>query len=131
MRNLKIIFFISAILFCSFTKVQAQARWRFIAEKTVDFHLDRDVIKFGNIGDEFRQLQLRVSDGALKMYDMKIYYDNGSVQDVDLRKNFGRGSSSRIIQLTGGRRHLERIEFHYETKGFLNGRARVAVWGRK
>jgi len=36
-----------------------------------------------------------------------------------------------VIDLDGGLRHIKRIEFWYETKGFRKGRARVAVWGYK
>ena len=36
-----------------------------------------------------------------------------------------------VIDLDGGLRHIKRIEFWYETKGFRKGRSRVAVWGYK
>lgn len=61
---------------------------------------------------------------------MNIHFDNGSVQEVTLRNRFAQGSESRVIDLDGGLRHLNKIEFWYETKGFLRGKARVAVWGR-
>jgi len=105
--------------------------WKFLGDKWVSFSVDRDVIHFGDLRDDVRQLQIRVTDGPLKMYDMKVYFDNGDVQDVQLRSNFKQGSSSRVIDLNGGLRHLSKIEFWYETKGFAKGRARVAVWGRR
>jgi hypothetical protein len=105
--------------------------WKFIADKTVNFSVDRDVIHFGDLRDDFRQLKLRVTDGPLKMLDMKIYFDNGSVQDVQLRSLFRQGSESRVIDLDGGLRHLTKIEFWYETVGRAKGKARVAVWGKK
>jgi hypothetical protein len=104
--------------------------WFFLADKKVGFGVDHDVINFGNWRDDVRQIKLKVTDGPLKMYDMKIYFDNGSVQDVSLRLKFAQGSESRVIDLDGGLRHLSRIEFWYETKGFARGRSRIAVWGR-
>jgi hypothetical protein len=104
--------------------------WFFLADKNVGFAVDRDVIHFGNWKDDVRQLKLKITDGPLKMYKMKIHFDNGSVQDVELRNRFSQGSESRVIDLDGGLRHLTKIEFWYETKGFLRGRSRVAVWGR-
>jgi hypothetical protein len=53
------------------------------------------------------------------------------VQDVSIRNHIRQGGESRLIDLTGGLRHLKKIEFWYETKGFARGRSRVAVWGRK
>jgi hypothetical protein len=104
--------------------------WFFLADKNVGFGVDHDVIHFGNWKDDVRQLKLRITDGPLKMFDMKIYFDNGGTQDVQLRNRFAQGSESRVIDLDGGLRHLKKIEFTYETKGFLRGRSRVAVWGK-
>ena len=61
---------------------------------------------------------------------MKIHFDNGSAQNVELRNRFTQGSESRVIDMDGGLRHLTKIEFWYETKGFLKGKSRVAVYGR-
>mgnify|MGYP003482478851 FL=1 len=96
----------------------------------MSFGADHDVINFGNWKDDVRQLKLKITDGPLKMYDMKIHFDNGTVQDVQLRNRFAQGSESRVIELTGGLRHLSKIEFWYETKGFKRGRSRVAIWGK-
>jgi hypothetical protein len=113
------------------TAVHAQDGWRFIADRMVAFGVDHDVIVTGNTNDDFRKLKLRVTDGPLKMYDMKVYFDNGSVQDVSIRSLIRQGGESRVIDLDGGLRHIKRIEFWYETKGFRKGRSRVAVWGYK
>ena len=113
------------------TNVHAQGGWRFIADKMVAFGVDHDVIVTGNTNDDFRKLKLRVTDGPLKMYDMKVYFDNGDVQDVSIRAQIRQGGESRVIDLDGGLRHIRRIEFWYETKGFRKGRSRVAVWGYK
>jgi hypothetical protein len=122
--------FILVFIFIS-TAVHAQNGWRFIADKIVAFGVDHDVIVTGNTNDDFRKLKLRVTDGPLKMYDMKVYFDNGDVQDVSIRYRIPQGGESRVIDLNGGLRHIKRIEFWYETKGFRKGRSRVAVWGYK
>lgn len=104
--------------------------WKFIADKWVTFGVDRDVIHFSNVRDEFSKLVVRVTDAPLRMYDMKVYFDNGDVQDVSLRAVIKQGGQSRIIDLNGGLRRLSKIEFWYETRGHMKGRARVAVWGK-
>lgn len=104
--------------------------WTFLGDKNVGFGVDHDVIHFGNWKDDVRQVKLKITDGPLKMYRMNIHFDNGSVQEVTLRNRFAQGGESRVIDLDGGLRHLNKIEFWYETKGFLRGKARVAVWGR-
>lgn len=104
--------------------------WFFLADKKVSFGADHDVINFGNWRDDVRQLKLKVTDGPLKMYTMTIHFDNGATQKVELRNRFAQGSESRVIDLDGGLRHLTKIEFWYETKGFARGKSRVAVWGK-
>ncbi|HQX73292.1 MAG TPA: hypothetical protein PK298_10320 [Chitinophagaceae bacterium] len=104
--------------------------WTFLGDKNVGFGVDHDVIHFGNWKDDVRQIKLKITEGPLKMYRMNIHFDNGSVQEVTLRNRFAQGSESRVIDLDGGLRHLNKIEFWYETKGFLRGKSRVAVWGR-
>jgi hypothetical protein len=47
-----------------------------------------------------------------------------------LRNRFNAGTESRVIDLDGGLRHLTKIEFWYETRGFARGKSRIAVWGR-
>jgi hypothetical protein len=135
MKTLNCSVVLIAIMLFSFTTAKQSftcpARWKFIGDKNVSFGLDRDVIHTGNINDDFRQLKIRVTDGPLKMYDMKVYFDNGDVQDVSIRTDIRQGGESRVIDLNGGLRHISKIEFWYETKGFAKGKARVAVWGRK
>jgi hypothetical protein len=128
---LSLALFATVIVGSSFIKPGHSAIWFLLGEKKVGFAVDHDVIRFSNWKDDVRQIQLKVTDGPLKMYDMKIHFDNGSVQDVALRSNFNQGSESRVIDLDGGLRHLDRIEFTYETKGFKRGRSRVEVWGHK
>lgn len=104
--------------------------WFFLEDKRVGFGVDHDVINFGNWKDDVRQIKLKITDGPLKMYNMKIHFDNGTVQNVELRNRFAQGSESRVIDMDGGLRHLTKIEFWYETKGFARGRSRVAVLGK-
>ena len=116
--------------FTTATPKKAAGDWFFLEDKNVGFGVDHDVIHFGNWKDDVRQIKLKVTDGPLKMYSMKVYFDNGGVQDIELRNRFAQGSESRVIDLDGGLRHLSKIEFWYETKGFIRGKSRIAVWGR-
>jgi hypothetical protein len=135
MRLTKVLFSVALIsLFTFGTAFKPASKktgdWFFLEDKRVGFEVDHDVIHFGNWKDDVRQLKLKITDGPLKMYDMKIHFDHGEVWDVSLRFRFAQGSESRVIDMNGGLRHLKKIEFWYETKGFARGRSRVAVWGR-
>jgi len=120
----------ASFTFIKTSKENKAGDWFFLADKRVGFGVDHDVINFGNWKDDVRQLKLKITDGPLKMYNMKIYFDNGGIQDVELRQRFAQGSESRVIDLDGGLRHLSKIAFWYETKGSSRGKSRVAVWGK-
>jgi len=135
MRSTKILFSIIIVAALGLTTAFIPAKndtgaWYFLGDKTVGFGIDHDVIHFGNWKDDVRQIKIKITDGPLKMFSMKIHFDNGGTQDIELRNRFTQGSESRVIDLDGGLRHLSRIDFWYETKGFLRGKSRVAVWGK-
>ncbi len=66
------------------------------------------------------------------MQKMVVTYDNGNPDNIDVRQNIPQGGESRQIDLKGiGSRRVRRIDFWYDTKGLLNGKANVTVFGMK
>lgn len=134
--RLTILLCVLAASVLSFTKLDNSSaihefqRWRMIGEKKVNFLVEKDVIQLRNRDDDFKKIMIKALDGPVSIKDLKIYFDNGGVQDVQVRKLIPKGGSTRVIDLTGTTRSLNRIEFWYETVGFANGKARVTVWGR-
>jgi hypothetical protein len=119
--------FILLIISTSFT---VQQGWRFIGDKWAAFGADRDVLKVGG-NDAFRQIKIKVTNGPLHISDMDIYFENGEKMNVVLKNNFRAGMESRVIDLPGGSRRIDKISFLYSTIGRSKGRARVAVWGKR
>ena len=104
--------------------------WKFIGDKIAAFGVDRDVLWVtGN--DAFRQIKIRVTSAPLHIIDMDVYFENGEKMNVPLKNNFRQGQESRVIDLPGGTRRLDRIEFLYSTIGRAKGKARIAVWGKR
>lgn len=133
MRLTKMLIALFAVTLFSFTTKTKEIHpgpWVFLGDKSVSWGNDHDVMNFGNIADGYRYLKLKVTEGPLKMYDMKVYFDNGEIQDVYIRARINNGGESRQIDLNGDIRHLDKIEFWYETKGFIRGKAKMNVYGR-
>lgn len=131
--NMKKICFVFVAVFAltvfnSFTT--QQQGWRFIGDKWAAFGPDQDVLRVGG-NDAFRQIKIRITDGPLRIDDMDIYFENGEKMNVPLKNAFRAGQESRVIDLPGGVRKLDRVEFLYSTIGRSKGRARVAVWGKR
>lgn len=105
--------------------------WVIIGTTHAAHTADHDGIVVQGPGDNFRALKLKVTDAGLNLMKMVVTYDNGRPDDIEVRQNIAKGGESRVIDLQGGSRSIRRIDFWYDTKGLLNGRADVTIFGRK
>lgn len=106
--------------------------WRLIGTTHADHSVDHDVIVVQGPFDNFRRIKFKVTDAPLNMLRMVVTYDNGAPDRIDVRQNIPQGGESRAIDLRGvGKRSIRKIEFWYDTKGFLKGKADVTVFGMK
>jgi hypothetical protein len=102
--------------------------WRPLGEAAVNGRNDRDFIRIRG-RNRYRQLMLEVKGGALEMFDVVVYFRDGSRFSPETRLVFGPETRTRPIDLPGDARGVRAIEFRYgELPG--GGRAYVRVWGR-
>ena len=59
-----------------------------------------------------------------------VAYENGASERLDVRESIPKDGSTREIDRKGGKRSIRTIEFWYDTKGLLNGKADVIAYGR-
>jgi Protein of unknown function (DUF2541) len=112
-------------------KPGAAGQWRLIGTTEAGFSADHDQIIVKG-ADDFRRLKFKVTDADLTLVRMVVTYDNGEPDRIDIRQDIRQGGESRQIDLRGsGRRSIRKIEFWYDTKGVLKGRANVTVFGMK
>jgi hypothetical protein len=113
-------------------KPGAAGSWRLIGQTHADHAQDHDTIIVKGPYDNFRKIKFKVTDAPLNMQRMVVTYDNGAPDNIEIRQNIPQGGESRVIDLRGvGKRSLRRIDFWYDTKGFLKGKADVTVFGLK
>jgi hypothetical protein len=106
--------------------------WRILGHTQANHSADHDIIIIKGPFDYFRRLKFKVTDAPLQMRRMLVRYDDGGgPEDIDIRYNIPQGGESRVIDLKGGKRKLKSIEFWYDTKGFLRGKANVTLLGIK
>ena len=106
--------------------------WRLIGQTHADHSNDHDTIVVKGPFDNFRKIKFKVTDAPLNMQYMLVTYDNGQPDRIDVRQNIPQGGESRAIDLKGvGQRSLRKVQFWYDTKGFLKGKADVTLFGMK
>lgn len=133
-KYLSLLFVISlAFAALSFTPAGAPAAnggWEKLGSKKVNYSLDHDVIHVGKREGNFKKLKITVTGGSLNMHKMVVEYGNGDKDEIELRHNFGKGSTSRLIDLKGGERYIKDITFWYDTDNHSNKKAIINVFGR-
>ncbi len=105
-------------------------KWDHLGSRTVNYRLDRDVIKVTAREGGFTKLKIKVTGGAMNMHRMVVQYGNGKKEEIQLRHNFSRRSSTRVIDLKGNKRIIRDITFFYDTKNLSRKRAKVHVFGK-
>ena len=55
---------------------------------------------------------------------------NGEKQELEVREEIQKGGESRVIDIKGNRRVILSVDFWYDTKGLINDKAIVELWGR-
>ena len=129
-----LIYFIALFTFsfvaCSSTKTADIGNWNKLGSKTVNFGLDKDVIKVGAREGGFKKLKVAVTGGSLNLHKMTVVYKNGERDQLNLKHNFTKNSDSRVLDLQGGKRFIKEIIFWYDTKNRSKRKAKVQVWGK-
>ncbi len=110
--------------------VAQAAKWEKLGVRTVKHSVDRDVILVGAKEGTFTAVKLKVKKAGLHFLDMKVHFVNGDVQDVKIRKFIPKGGETRIIDLVGKNRKIEKVTFWYKTTKKNERNARVRLWGR-
>jgi len=106
--------------------------WRVIGTTEAGIQADHDGILVRGPFDDFRRIKFKVTGAPLNLQRLVVTYENGVPDKLDVRSNIPEGGESRQIDLAGsGKRRVRRIDFWYDTKGLLKGRAHVTVFGMK
>lgn len=121
-----ILFFATYIMSSAFSP---GARWELIGVKKIIKTFDRDVVSVTATEGTFNALKFKVKYRPVIIYDMKVHYGNGSVEDIKTRYHIEAGEESRIIDLRGRNRVITKVVFRYETKTNTCRRAEIRLFG--
>ena len=61
------------------------------------------------------------------MHKLVVHYGNGETENIEPRNNFSAGSESRVIDLPGNKRDIQKIVFWYDTKNLARGNAEYGM----
>jgi Protein of unknown function (DUF2541) len=107
-----------------------RAGWERLGTRKVNYGLDRDEIFVTAKDGIFTALKIKVKRGGVNMHKLVVHYGNGQTDEIELRNNFTPGSESRVLDLVGNKRIIQKVVFWYDTKNIARRRAVVELWGR-
>jgi hypothetical protein len=103
--------------------------WQMLGSKPVGFNVDRDVIPVGRSEGRFTRIGLKVERNDIHVFDMKVVFRNGEVQDIPVRGVLRAGAQTRSFDLSRGERVIREVQIVYQSRPGFAGQAVVEVWG--
>ncbi len=100
----------------------------YLGERMVNGGSDHDVLPVGRGDGRFHEIMVVVERAPVEIYDMIVTFGDGQRWEPRTRMVFGRDTTSRAIDLPGGARVIQRVDFHYGNLGARD--AKVELWGR-
>ena len=110
--------------------VSSGAEWKLLGVKKVQFIGDQDEIQVGAGKGTYKRIKLTVKDGDVEFGDVTVVFGNGERFDVPMRSSIKDGGETRVIDLPGKARVINKIVLVYKSKAGGKS-ATVSVWGLK
>jgi hypothetical protein len=112
------------------TVAQAQ-KWVYLGEANVDGAIDHDNIVVTAAKGSYRAIQIRVEKGAIRFDRVVVHFGNGVPDPISIAGRIPAGGKTRVIDLPGDRRVIERVEFWYERGNWASAKPKVRLWGMR
>lgn len=103
--------------------------WENLGTRPVSLTVDHDTIMVGANRGKFRAIKLHVHDKSINVYNLRITFKNGEVQEFPIEGTIHAGMTTAPFSLSGTYRTVERIDMVYRTEGASGGIARVTTYG--
>ncbi len=130
MLKTKLAFLIGMLTLAAALAPAAHAQdWVYLGSAHVDGAQDHDNIAVGKHRGTFRAIRLRITDNPIHFERVIVHYGNGEAEPIDIRSDIPRGGETRVIDLPGNRRYIERVELYYARDNFRGRRPEVKLWG--
>ena len=110
------------------SRASSNDRWEKLGQGTANGRNDHDVLTIGRSEGTFRSIRFVVRNSNVRMSDVVIHFTDGNTYSPGTRTIFAEGTTSNSIDLPGGRRSIESVNFRYSDASG-SGDAVVEVWG--
>jgi hypothetical protein len=106
-----------------------QGVWVYLGQSNVDGARDHDDIRVTRSRGIFRAIQIHVEKSAIEFDHVIVHYGNGTADPIQIRSVIPAGGQTRQIDLPGGRRVIQSVEFYYARANFNGRKPKVRLFG--
>jgi Protein of unknown function (DUF2541) len=118
-----------AMLFFSVTAMAGQ--WTLLGSSKVHGHRDYDeIIVTGSRGD-YRAIKLFVQNEGIDFDRVVVHYGNGAVDKIEIKNFIPAGGETRVIDLAGGDRVIQKVVFYYKSNAMTSRKGKVLLYGKR
>jgi hypothetical protein len=118
------------------TKTGPPGTWQELGTVNVNFTVNHDdIVLVGQA--EYRSLKFKAQSAAVNILNMNVIYQNGKVDQFNLKYDIPAGGESRVIDLKAdnlktGVRKIRRVTIWYQTDSLVHSTpAKITLWGMK
>ena len=105
--------------------------WEKLGDRMVDFTTDKDIIYVTALEGKFTALKIKSKSGAINLYKVVVHFSDGTEQVLETKENLASGGETKVFDLKGNERVINRVVFWYDTKNFEGKKAEVELWGKQ
>jgi len=88
--------------------------WQRLGQRIVNYKTNPEVITVVGDPGAFAKLSLQVRESSLEIVNVKVYVADGQTFDVTLNKYLSPGRETRAIDIPGGPKAIQKVEFTYK-----------------
>lgn len=100
-----------------------------LGEQIVSDRAEYDTFHVGRDRGLFTGLQCKVRGSSVEFKRIVVHFENDEEQVVERNRILGKGMTSRVLDLEGGKRFIEKVVFYYEARSPGWKSARIILWG--
>lgn len=106
-----------------------KGKWQKLGTKTVNLKVDFDQLIVTAYEGAFTKIKFKINGSPVHINSITIIFANGEDKHLEINENFPSGTISKVIDLPGNQRIIQKINFNYQTVNTDNGRGIVTVFG--
>jgi hypothetical protein len=103
--------------------------WVRLGQREVAFRTERDTIMVTGVEGRFTKVVVEVNGNGIEVRDLELHFGDGSKQDVQVRQQIPQGGRTRVIDIEGAARVINRVVIVYKTEDRADGRATIVLHG--